>query len=64
MKRQLLWKACADDAWRIERLATSLLARLTYNDNANPSEIERVRKVGAYALWLRRRYEALSKELD
>lgn len=64
MKRQPLWRACADDAWRIERLATSLLARLTYHDDANPAELDRVRKLGAYALWLRERYEALAKEVD
>lgn len=63
MKRQPLWTACAEDAWRIEKLATSLLARLTYHDDANEQELLLVRKLGTYALWLRRRYDALAKEL-
>lgn len=64
MKSQTLWKACADDAWRIGRLATRLLARLTYYDDANEAEKDLVRKVGRYALWLQQRYDALSRELD
>lgn len=58
------WQAQADTVWGMQRQATRLLAAITYHDNANPIEIERVRKVGAYLLWLQRHYEALSKELD
>lgn len=40
-------------------------AALTYSDDeAKAIELDRLRKVGIYLLWLQRHYAALSKELD
>lgn len=64
MSNRRIWQECSQDTWAIHRIATKLLARLTYHDDANPIELERVRKIGAYALWLRQHYDALAKELD
>lgn len=64
MKRQLVWKACADDAWRIKRFAQAIENRLRWSDTGSPEEIATAHKVTAYAHWLMNHYEALSRELD
>lgn len=60
---RVVWKACAEDMLRIQTLTTAILARLTYFDDASPEDLTKVRKLGAYAVWLKHEYDQLAKEL-